>query len=432
MANHAPAAEIRLNRALFQLGMVCLRGDADRAASRMEPDMQTPVPCAPIVRAIDVGYGNTKYTLGGARGNIRCAHFPSQAHPGLLDQTRDPLAGPRKTVAIPLNGLFYEVGPEISLAGHAFRGSHGHDRFIDTPEYLALLRAALRYMKVDEIDLLVVGLPVALFASKRGALEKLAAGRHEVAAGRFVTVRKALAVAQPQGALVQFAAQTQNLTQLSKQLNLVVDPGYRTFDWLVAAGMKLLPAKSHSINRGILDVIKTMCRRVSADRGLDYRDVDSLEAAMRSGGLLMVGGEPYDLKRLMPITTATARQAVSTMTEWLGETREFDNIVLVGGGASLFGAALKEAFPKHKVHQVRDPLYANVTGFHLAGLDYLAAQMPAPQMAADSIHAKGGEPIDSDMLPPEISPPDSSATQASRWMEPGTSASQVEHRDGQA
>lgn len=333
---------------------------------------------AQIVRAIDVGYGNTKYTLGDERGNLRCAHFPSQAYPGLMDQTRDALGGHRKTVAIPLNGLFYEVGPEIALAGNAFRASHGHDSYVDTPEYLALMRAALRYMKVDKVDLLVVGLPVALYASKRMALERLATGRHEVAPGRYVTVSKALAVAQPQGALVQFAAQSERLAQIGRQLNLVVDPGYRTFDWLVAAGMRLVPAKSHSINRGILDVVKAICRRVSADCGVDYRDIDSVDVAMRNGANLTVGHQPYDLKTLMPITAATARQAVSTMIEWLGETREFDNIVLVGGGAGLFGHALREAFPRHKVHEVRDPIYANVKGFHRAGLDWLNAQKPKP------------------------------------------------------
>lgn len=325
----------------------------------------------PVVRAIDVGYGNTKYTTGGERHAVRCAHFPSQAFPSLLDQSRDALGGARKTVAIPLNGLFYEVGPEIALAGNPFRGSHGHDRYSETPEYLALMRGALRYMKVEQIDLLVVGLPVALFAPKRALLEKLAAGRHEVAPGRFVTVRKALVVAQPHGALVQFASQTERLAQVSQQLNLVIDAGYRTFDWLVAVGMRLVPAKSHSINRGMLDMVKAMCRRVSADLGVDYRDIDALDAALRSGKSPLVGHEPYDLERLKPITAATARQAVSTMIEWLGDTREFDNIVLVGGAAGWFRSALKDAFPKHKVHEVCDPLYANVKGFHIAGVDWI-------------------------------------------------------------
>lgn len=332
------------------------------------------VDIVPVVRAIDVGYGNTKYTTGGERHAVRCAHFPSQAFPSLIDQTRDVLGGARKTVAIPLNGLFYEVGPEIALAGNPFRGSHGHDRYSETPEYLALMRGALRYMKVEQIDLLVVGLPVALFASRRSLLEKLAAGRHEVAPGRFVTVRKAFVVAQPHGALVQFAAQTERLAQVSQQLNLVIDAGYRTFDWLVAVGMRLVPAKSYSINRGMLDMVKAMCRRVSADCGVDYRDVDAMDVALRSGVSPQIGQEPYDLERLKPITTATARQAVSTMIEWLGDTREFDNIVLVGGAAGLFRSALKDAFPRHKVHEVRDPLYANVKGFHIAGMDWLGTQ----------------------------------------------------------
>lgn len=374
-----------------------------------------------VVRAVDLGYGNTKYTLGGERHNVRCAHFPSQAFPALLDQTRDALGGPRKTVAIPLNGLFYEVGPEIALAGNPFRGSHGHDRYIETPEYLALMRGALRYMKVEQVDLLVVGLPLALFASKRAALEKLATGRHEVAPGRFVCVRKVLVVAQPHGALIQFAAQADRLVQLSRQLNLVVDAGYRTFDWLVAGGLRLMPAKSHSINRGMLDMVKAMCRRISADRALDYRDVDAVDAALRQGQNPMVGGEPYALDQLRPITTATARQAVSTMIEWLGDTREFDNIVLVGGAADLFKAALKDAFPKHKVHEVRDPLYANVKGYHLAGLDLQRAQArqtPAaeeaategdsdasPSAAGEQATASGEPSATSEPPPAPIAPP---------------------------
>jgi plasmid segregation protein ParM len=64
-------------------------------------------------------------------------------------------------------------------------------------------------MKVSHIDLLVVGLPVALFAVKKAALERAMTGKHDVGGGKTVTVvRKALAVAQPQGALVHYAQRT--------------------------------------------------------------------------------------------------------------------------------------------------------------------------------------------------------------------------------
>ena len=78
----------------------------------------------------------------------------------------------RKTVAVPIDGLFYEVGPEVNLAADTFRATQMHDRYTETPEYAALLRGALSLMKVGTIDLLVVGLPVAAFTAKKAALEK--------------------------------------------------------------------------------------------------------------------------------------------------------------------------------------------------------------------------------------------------------------------
>lgn len=47
------------------------------------------------------------------------------------------------------------------------------------------------------------------------------------------------------------------------------------------------------------------------------------------------------------------------------------NIVLVGGGSSLFKKAIKQAFPRQRIQEVRDPLYANVRGFQLAGANYM-------------------------------------------------------------
>ena len=76
-----------------------------------------------------------------------------------------------------------------------------HENYLHAPEYLALLRVALDYMRVDTIDLLVMGLPVACSRPGR-ARWKLASGDHPVSKGRMVHVKKALAVAQPQGALV--------------------------------------------------------------------------------------------------------------------------------------------------------------------------------------------------------------------------------------
>src|SRR5581483_8540103 len=132
----------------------------------------------PIVRAVDVGFGNTKYVTGFAGEDIRCAYFPSIAYPSARDWSAVAAVERRKTVAVPIDGLFYEVGPEVHLAADTFRATQLHDRYTETPEYIALLRGALNLMKVDVIDVLVVGLPVATFISKKAALERAMTGRH--------------------------------------------------------------------------------------------------------------------------------------------------------------------------------------------------------------------------------------------------------------
>ena len=328
-----------------------------------------------IVRAVDVGFGNTKYVTACADNDIRCASFPSVAYPSARDLSAVPTNERRKTVAVPIDGLFYEVGPEVNLAADTFRATQMHDGYIETPEYAALLRGALNLMKVGTIDLLVVGLPVAALAAKKTALEKAMAGKHEVGNGRIVTVRKALAIAQPQGALVYYASLHQKLNAIEHEQSLVIDPGARTFDWLVTRGMRLVQKKSHSINRGMFDILQAIATEISDDIGTPYRDFDAIDTALRTGKSPMIYQKPYDMAHLMPIARTIAQQAVSSMMQWIEASYSFQNIILVGGGAFLFKKAVKDAFPKHKIHEVKDPIYANVKGFQIAGLNYACSAL---------------------------------------------------------
>ncbi len=72
----------------------------------------------------------------------------------------------------------------------------------------------------------------------------------------------------------------------------------------------------------------------------------------------------------MPIARTIAQQAVSSMMQWIETSYSFQNIILVGGGPFLFKKAVKEAFPKHKIHEIKEPMYANVKGFQIAGTNY--------------------------------------------------------------
>lgn len=335
-----------------------------------------------IVRAVDVGSGNTKFVTGVTGAEIRCASFPSVAYPSSGEAPQWPGSERRKTVSIPIGPLFYEVGPDVGLAADTFRAKQLHDDYTDSPEYLALLRGALSMMRVPHIDLLIVGLPVALLALKKSALEKAMVGSHALGGSRVVTVGKAMAIAQPQGALVCFAAEHQRLTTIGTEQSLVIDPGARTFDWLVTRGMRLVHKQSSSINRGMADVLRLLASEISKDIGALYRDVDAIDLALRSGKPLSIFQKPYDLKRHLPLAESVAQQAVSTMRQWIETPESLQNIVLVGGGAFLFRKAVKAAFPKHRIHEVKEPLFANLRGFQMAGMNLAQS---APTAAREAI-----------------------------------------------
>ena len=326
-----------------------------------------------IVRAVDVGSGNTKFVTGVVGNEIRCASFPSVAYPSSGETPHWPASERRKTVCIPVGPLFYEVGPDVGLAADTFRAKQLHDEYTESPEYMALLRGALSMMKVSHIDLLIVGLPVALFSLKKSALEKTMAGEHQIGGGKTVTVAKAMAVAQPQGALVHYAAEHKKMATIGTEQSLVIDPGSRTFDWLVTRGMRLVQKQSHSINRGMSDVLRLLAAEISKDVGSPYRDYDAIDLALRSGKSPVIFQKPYDMGRHLPLAESVAQQAVSTMRQWIETPESLQNIILVGGGAFLFKKAVKAAFPKHRIHEVKDPMFANVRGFQLAGQNYAAS-----------------------------------------------------------
>jgi len=233
---------------------------------------------------------------------------------------------------------------------------------------------------------LVVGLPVATFAADKAALEKLMTGRHNVGGGKTVHVRKALAMAQPHGALIDYADQHDRVLAMQDEQSLVIDPGSRTFDWLVARGMKLSHKRSHSVDRGVADILNLIADDVSVEIGSPYTGLDSIDHALRTGKALTVYQKTYQLSRMRPMVESIARQAVAAMMRRIGPAYDVRNVILVGGGAFLFRKAVKQAFASHEVLEVKEPMFANVRGYQIAGSNHVAAATQGAGAAA----AEGG------------------------------------------
>lgn len=329
-----------------------------------------------IVRAVDVGRGNTKFVTDMRDGVPICDMFPSQAYPAETAHEHEGWGAKRRTVSVPVDGLMYEVGPDVHLAADIFNACVlQHERYCDTPEYLALVLGALHSMQLEHIDLLVIGLPVATFKLKRqvGALEKRLTGKHQLGKGRSVTVAQVKAIAQPAGALMYYGMVHNRVAQLRKELSMIVDPGRRTFDWIVTQGMQQIDKRSHSVPRGMHDVLRTIVDGINRTTDSHYRDYEQIDLALRNGRRPFIFQQEYDIAQHLPLARKIPEQAVAEMMHYVGDAADIRNIILVGGGAFFFKPALKAAFPQHTINELKEPVFANVKGFQYAGTELAKA-----------------------------------------------------------
>ena len=344
------------------------------------------------IRSIDVGFGNTKFVTASADGKVETAHFRSLAFFSGSARAGEAFGGKRRTVSIPVDGVFYEVGPEIELAAHRYRSRPLHDGYTETAEYRALMAGALHYMKVDVIDLLVLGLPVAQFVAKRAALAKSMTGSFDVGHKRRVEVRKVLVAAQPQGALFEYASLAPDRRVMDGR-NLVIDVGLRTFDWLVTSGLKVNVPMSFSVPRGVSEILLEIADRISTEIGEQYTHLEAIDEAMRTTQKLRIYRKDHDLRRYDSVIKAVTDQAVDALILRMGPSYDVENVVLVGGGAYLYKKAIKRRFPKHEILEVSDPLSANVRGFQMMGERH-AVECPeefAPTLEPARLPAKAAE-----------------------------------------
>jgi len=319
-----------------------------------------------IVRAVDVGYGNVKYVTSRSEQGIHCAMFPSLAPLASNLEISTGLSADRDTVTVEVEGVLYEVGPgaRLGLKAHHTRILHGD--YVETHEYLALLRGALSYMQVSHLDLLVVGLPVGLMNSKAQGLATQLKGRHPVGGGREVHVQHVWTLAQPLGGFLDYAMGQGLYETLADQVNLIVDSGYYTVDWLTGLGIKVMPERTGSFPGGTHAILQALARSVGEVLGVAYTDIDAIDRVLEKGRL-RVGGREIDLAPHWRQAQARIGEAVNAVANSVGDALDVNNIILVGGGSKFYETAIRRRFPSPRLIVASDPIFANVRGFQIAG-----------------------------------------------------------------
>lgn len=330
----------------------------------------------PIVRAVDVGYGYTKYVTSTNNRTIQCAQFPSVVPRAAKGSLSAAMGGKRNTITVRIGGEDYEVGPDAELAqsGLSFDRVMTTD-FASSKSYLALISGALYYMGQTHIDMLILGLPVNTWETHKRALEDNFQNTSISVGERTITIDKVKIVPQPYGGYITLANDSIGLDGVENVL--VIDPGFGTLDWIVVNEGKINDARcGAAAGLGMSSVLAAVKREIEREYpGCEIGNIQRLDHAIRNGRPFRLYSDEIHLGKYRPTMDAITADAIANLANNLGGSSDIEVIALVGGPAQLYENAVRERFPRNRVVTLQEPGYANVRGFQNLGLMWAASRM---------------------------------------------------------
>ena len=325
--------------------------------------------------AVDTGYGFVKFAwLGPDKQTIVADHFPAYARKNAGEAFK--VLGRLDVTEVTVNKIRYQVGKDI-LTGNEHTRKLAAD-YSQTDEYLALTIGAMYYVyratRERVIEKMVVGLPVTLFKDRtvRDRLKHRLAGMHEIQDPFdaktdlvHISVNEVMVVPQPAGGFSEWHfhhdAETGAPVQ-ADEVTLVMDPGEFTLDWLTLVGTSLRADRCGALDEGMSAIVRAVERQFAADMGEISVPSTIVKRGLISGSMTFrtksVVAAPY-----LKLAKSRAEEIAGEVYVKVGGTEDVSHFVLTGGGASIFEDAFKKAFRCDKIHVVKEPMYANVTGF---------------------------------------------------------------------
>lgn len=336
------------------------------------------------VRAIDVGYYNTKYTLGRERIASKAAppRITTKMVPSLAPQHAEALGtapGTRPGVGrvVRLDSVEYFVGVDAvkRISGSDPRSiSHDYSRSISYKvlTYAAMADIAEKAGGFDVvIDTLVVGLPCNTIHTEKPVLESWLRGRHRIqtdGAEVFVTVENLHVVPQPIGALLDYSFEHGNDFDGTA---LVVDPGGGTLDWYCTTKLEGNWLRSGAYPKSMLACAYAVCDAIDKDLRDNYEVVARVDRAVRGEvETFRANGETYQITSYRRLIDEVVNEALDKMMGSVKTFGDLDLVLVSGGGGLVFADALRTRYPKiaNRIKQwSEEPIFANVRGFHAFG-----------------------------------------------------------------
>jgi len=336
---------------------------------------------------------NTKFTtrdIADMTATDGCSMFPSIAPAAKpkLNVTGSILSS-GETVKISIDGAIYMVGHDVHLSATTSTARILDTSFPLTKVYDALVNGALYYIREPKIDILVLGLPMNTYDQHRVELRERMVGGHTLPnpARRknpgapesiSVEVAQVRVLPQPVGAFFNYCVPRGIYDQMQAQTNLVLDIGHGTFDWFLAKGNQPIQARCGAAFGGVSKIVDAVANAISPSLRENHPLMEDLDLAIRTGQLAFVDGQEIDVANQYKAVIADAvKESVSTMLRSVGNLADVRNILVTGGGASVFADELRKAIPARQLMMDTEPIFSNVRGFQMAGERWLAAAQNA-------------------------------------------------------
>lgn len=329
-----------------------------------------------IVRAVDCGYGYTKFTLNdGITGEgIAVQSFPSIAIPS-INQGQQFVESARNTIRVVVGkNSAYEVGHGVTALMDPHYSRQLDLKYAESSAYLALTLGAVHYMNVSAIDLLVVGLPVKNFTYAAPILKERLRRTH-VLPTKEVEIKDVLVIPQPVGGMVDFAVQSDSVQALQDQNVLIIDPGYFTLDWVIAKGMVVNWNRSGAVTdagmaaflRKTFDQITSQFQKQFVAEATESNLI-RLDDAIRNKHDYRLHGKSINVEQFASARVTVMKDGLRKLMTSVVDISDVDSIVLVGGGASQqYKEVVQAYFGEHQVFAAKDPAFSNTRGFQFLG-----------------------------------------------------------------
>ncbi|NEX64904.1 ParM/StbA family protein [Noviherbaspirillum galbum] len=337
------------------------------------------------VRANDVGYGNNKFTTSNlgkaADGSAQVGVFPSIVAKAKSTESVGDLFGLAQSnnIAVQANNANFIVGDTALNHTDGTSGRNLNPNFPISDPYLALVRGSLYRMAVSAIDLLVVGLPMNTYNVHKDALRERLIGGHTIpnpykkdrpnAGNQFsVEVKAARVLPQPVGALIAYSMPRGLYGKVAKQTNLVLDVGYGTFDWFLAEGIVAQDARCGAYQGGVSALLMAVADHINPDLKAMTRILRDIDNALNGqDSTFYAAGKDHNISDFTSIVELKAQDQINAMLHSVKSMTDVRNVVLTGGGATIFKPIIEKMLPGLQLLVDENPIFSNVLGFQMYG-----------------------------------------------------------------